>query len=64
MTEQPETLDLVWGAASIAALIGKTTRATFGLLEAGELPGAKKVGGRWVISRRKLLALFEAEEAA
>ena len=64
VTEAPETLDLIWGCAAIAAALGCTKRQTFGLLEAGELPGARKVGGRWVVSRRKLLELFEGEQAA
>lgn len=57
-------LDLVWGAAAIAALIGKTTRATFHMLEAGQIPGAKKIGAQWVISRRVLRDFFEGSAAA
>jgi hypothetical protein len=34
--------------------IGKAAKATFHLLEAGHLP-ARKIGGRWCASRRKLL---------
>ena len=45
------TLDLVWGAKAISLLIGKTERATFHLLEKGDLP-AKKIGKQWVVSRR------------
>lgn len=60
MTNQPETLDLVWGAAAIAALIGKTRRATFHLLEQGQLP-ARKIGNQWVVSRRKLQEHFDEE---
>lgn len=52
-----ENLDLVWGADAIARLIGRTTRATFHMLDNGELP-AKKVGGRWVAERNKLLNFF------
>ncbi len=52
-----ENLDLVWGADAIARLIGRTTRATFHMLDNGELP-AKKVGGRWVAERNKLLSFF------
>lgn len=59
---ESESLDLVWGAASIAALIGKTTRATFHMLEQGQLP-ARKVGNQWVASRRKLLEYFEGAAA-
>lgn len=55
--ETRENLDLVWGAAEIAKLIGRTPRATFHMLDNGELP-AKKVGGRWVAERNKLLSFF------
>lgn len=54
----PEDLDLLWGAAAIAAFLGRTRRQTFGMLEAGELP-ARKVGARWVASRKKLREHFE-----
>jgi hypothetical protein len=59
---EPETLDLIWGAASIAAAIGKTKRATFHLLERGVIP-ARKIGNQWCASRRKLQAHFEGETA-
>jgi hypothetical protein len=49
-----ESPDIVWGAAAIAAIIGRSGRQTFHLLEIGALPG-RKLGGRWVASRRKLL---------
>ena len=52
-----EALDLVWGAAAIAKVIGQTTRATYHMLEAGELP-ARQVGRRWVASRRNLETFF------
>ncbi|TPP07033.1 helix-turn-helix domain-containing protein [Rhizobium glycinendophyticum] len=55
-------LDLIWGAAEIAQLIGRSERAVFGMLENGELP-AKKVSGRWVIERSKLIAFFMGETA-
>jgi len=58
----PETLDLVWGAANIARLIGKTPRATFHLLEGGKIP-ARKIGATWVASRRKLREHFEGAAA-
>lgn len=55
--EGSATLDLVWGAEAIGKAIGRTTRATFDMLDKGELP-AKKVNGRWVIARSKLIAFF------
>ena len=51
------SIDLVWGGEEIAKVIGRTARVTFILLEKGELP-AKKVGGRWVASRQKLVEFF------
>lgn len=50
----PATEDIVWEVAEIAKVIGRTERQAFHLLATGSLP-AKKVGGRWVASRRKLL---------
>jgi hypothetical protein len=49
-----ETPDLIWGCSAIAKAIGRSERSTFHLLERQLLP-AKRVGGRWVASRRKLL---------
>jgi hypothetical protein len=54
---------LIWGAEQIGEVIGRPTRATFHLLEQKILP-ARKVGGRWVASRKKLLAAVLGEEAA
>lgn len=50
-------LDLVWEVGEIAKLIGRTPRQTNHMLAKGELP-AKKVGGRWVAERSKLLRFF------
>lgn len=52
--------DLLWGAEAIAAEIKRSRAATFHLLDAGALP-AKKVGGRWCASRRRLLAFLTGE---
>lgn len=58
LTDQKgNAIDLVWGATEIAKLIGRSPRATFHMLDEGELP-AKKVGGRWVAERGKLLSFF------
>jgi hypothetical protein len=53
MTKRDE--EVIWGAAAIGAVIGRTARQTFHLLESGHLP-AKKVGGRWASRRADLLA--------
>lgn len=56
MSEKKEA-DLVWGGEEISKVIGRSARVTFHLLEKGEIP-AKKVGGRWVASRQKLIDFF------
>jgi hypothetical protein len=56
-TPTDESLDLVWGCKAIAKVIGRTERATFHMLEAGDLP-ARQVGSRWVASRKALEAFF------
>ncbi|RVT80196.1 DNA-binding protein [Agrobacterium sp. CNPSo 2736] len=56
-TDHINSSDLVWGGAAIAKIIERTERVTFDLLEKNQLP-AKKVGGRWVASRRKLIAFL------
>ena len=45
--------DVVWGAESIAEVIGTTRRKAFYLLEKGYLP-ATKIGERWCASRAAL----------
>jgi hypothetical protein len=62
MTEDNKALDLIWGVSAIAKVIGRTDRQTFGMIEKGLLP-TKKVGGRWVAERGKLIAFF-LEDAA
>src|SRR5262249_28366946 len=47
-----------WGAEAIGAVIGRNTRQTHHLLTRGEIKSAKKVGGRWVVSRATLNAQF------
>lgn len=50
--------EIIWGAEAIGAVIGLSARKTFHLLETSQLKGAKKIGRRWCISRRNLLANF------
>ena len=61
--EQPENIDLVWGATEIAKVIGRSARSTFHMLERGDLP-ARKVGSRWVADRTRLKTFFTQEIAA
>ena len=58
----PSTDDIVWEVKNIALVIGRTERQTFHMLSAGHLP-AKKIGEKWVASRRKLLAAVLGETA-
>jgi hypothetical protein len=55
--------DVVWGAKAIGAVINRTERQAFHLLESGALP-AKKIGNLWTGSRRKLLAAISGDDAS
>lgn len=55
-------IELIWGVNAIAKLIGRTDRQVFHMLTNGQLP-ARKVGGRWVAERSKLIAFFMGEAA-
>jgi len=59
---EADKIDLVWGVAAIAKIIGRSQRQTFYLVSSGALP-AKQVGSRWVIERSKLIAFFTGEAA-
>lgn len=63
MVIKAETLDLVWGASEIAAVIGTSPRRAFDLLEKGRIPG-RKVGGRWVADRTELVDFFRPSGAS
>jgi len=56
-------LDLIWGIGNIARALGRKDRVVGYMLENGQLPGAKKVYGRWCVSRKKLLQFFEVDAA-
>lgn len=55
-------LGIVWGAEDIAKAIGVNRRRAFYLLENGDLP-ARKVGGRWCVTRDQLQRFFEGATA-
>jgi hypothetical protein len=59
-SSENEVPDLLWGAAAIGRAIGRSPRQAFNLLENKVLPG-RKVGNRWVASRRKLLNALVGE---
>lgn len=64
MTRQSETavapLDIIWGVRDIARVLRRSQRSTYHCLEAGTIPGARKMGGRWCFSP----ALFHAALSA
>lgn len=59
---ETSSIELIWGAAEIAKVIGRSPRSVFYMLDNNELP-ARKVGGRWVAERGKLLAFFQETAA-
>lgn len=62
MSGNPQPLDLIWGIRGIAEVIGRSERQTEIALNKQELPG-RRVNGRWVVSRRKLIEHFEGASA-
>jgi hypothetical protein len=64
-TDTPQALEgenelgIIWGSEAIGAAIGVNPRRAHYMLTEGELPGARKVGGRWSITRRRLKEIFE-----
>lgn len=62
----PKPLDLLWGADEIGREIRRSTRQVNHMLATDSLPGARKVAGRWCITRAALHALFDgsSREAA
>lgn len=61
-SEHNENVDLLWEVEEIAKVISRTPRQTFHMLKNKQLP-AKKVGGRWVASRKKLIEFFLGDAA-
>lgn len=61
-TSEGEKLDLLWGAEEIAREIRRSTRQVNHMLATGALIGAKKIAGRWCITRSALRALFDGEK--
>jgi hypothetical protein len=51
--------ELIWGARAISQVIGKGEKATFAMLERGQLAGAQKVANRWAFNPRIFFATFE-----
>jgi hypothetical protein len=51
-------LAIIWGAANIGSVLGLRPSQTFHMLASGQLKGAKKIGGKWCICQRALVANF------
>ncbi|QOG06550.1 helix-turn-helix domain-containing protein [Aureimonas sp. OT7] len=56
------SLDLVWGIANIARLLGRTVHQTYPMLRDGQLP-ARQVGERWVVRRSEIEKFFTMDAA-
>jgi hypothetical protein len=54
---------IIWGCKAIAEKINRTERATFAALEQGQIPGAKKIAGRWGLDFSVFIAAFAKEVA-
>lgn len=59
-----DTPNYIAGARAIAKHIGRTERAVYHLLERGQLPGAKRVGGTWTLCVKTFAKHFEPEGSA
>nr|WP_029924511.1 hypothetical protein [Ochrobactrum sp. UNC390CL2Tsu3S39] len=60
--QQDQQADIIWGIGEIAAAIGQSFAATAYMLKKGHIP-ARKVGERWVASRKKLNDFFMGDAA-
>lgn len=61
MNHEDQQSDIVWGAEAIGKVINQPLPSTFHLLSRGKLP-AKRVGRRWVASRKKLIEFLVSGE--
>lgn len=52
---------LVWGAEKIAETIGVTRSAVYHMLENKQIPGARKIGGRWALHLPTFYESFKAQ---
>jgi hypothetical protein len=60
---QNQAAEVIWGARAIGQAIGRTEKAAFTMLEAGKLPGARKVAGRWAFHPKVFYAAFNEAAA-
>jgi hypothetical protein len=57
-TETPAALDVVWTVPAIARVIGRSERACYHALETNQVPGARKIAGRWCLAPQIFYASF------
>ena len=55
VSDDPNPLDLVWGAEGVAPIIKRTERQARYLLRSGAIP-SRRVGTRFVTTRREIIA--------
>ncbi|WP_454647804.1 hypothetical protein [Bradyrhizobium liaoningense] len=60
--ENPES-ELIWGAAAIGKVIGRSEKGAFHALQSGRVPGARNVAGRWGLHVPTFLASFQPSNA-
>ena len=56
-----EISNVVWGAADIGKVIGRTARQVYRMIESGSLEGVVKIGGRLAGTRERLLTNFNKD---
>lgn len=56
--DNPES-ELIWGAAAIGKVIGRSEKGAFHALQSGRVPGARNVAGRWGLHIPTFLASFQ-----
>ena len=61
VTTNDDPDEIVWGAAAIGNLIGRSERQAYYLLESKAIKGTRKIGGLWSARRSVLLAQWGGE---
>jgi hypothetical protein len=58
-----EVTGIIWGCEAIAMAIGRAKKSTYAALEAGKIPGARKIAGRWGLDPKAFAAAFDTAGA-
>jgi hypothetical protein len=60
-TQNNETpAGIIWGAADISKYLNRPIKSVYPSLERGQIPGARKIAGKWALNPKVFLASFEA----